>query len=361
MNLKQLIRDYFTFSRNERKGLIILIFIIFVLAVANKLVFYFEKPAVIDKALLDSARQKLGEYNDSLYETEPAKVLFYFNPNLIDSLALDSLNVPDQVKLNLLRYRSKGGYFKSGEDLHKIYGMTEDVYSGILPYVLFDDQKPDSRRTQSSVELFAFNPNSATDKEFEMLGFSEKQIAVIRKYLSKSGNFKTKDDFLRLRIIDEDQKSKISDWINLPEATTEIQKVILERKKTVPIELNSADTTLLKQLPGIGSVLAKRIVKYRDLLGGFCSIAQLNEVYGMSEQTVNLIKSRVEVNALLINKLDLNFGDKSEFSKHPYLKNTLAVKIIKFRSRYGKINNLEVLRDSMILNIDEYTRIKPYF
>lgn len=361
MNLKQLIRDYFTFSRNERKGLIILVFIIFVLAVANKLVFYFEKPAVIDKALLDSAKQKLGEYNDSLYENESAKILFYFNPNLIDSVTLDSLNVPDQVKLNLLRYRSKGGYFKSAEDLHKIYGMTEDVYSSILPYVLFDERKADSRKSQSSVELFAFNPNSATDKEFEMLGFSEKQIDAIRKYLTKSGKFKTKSEFLKMRIIEEEQKSRISGIIDLPEEFDDAKQISFEKKNLVRIELNSADTTLLKQLPGIGSILARRIVKYRDLLGGFYSIAQLNEVYGMPEQTVKQIESSVDVNLSLMKKNDINFSDKKELAKHPYIKANLAQKIIKFRSRYGKINNVEVLRDSMILNIDEYTRIKPYF
>lgn len=361
MNLKQLIRDYFTFSRNERKGLIILVFIIFVLAVANKLVFYFEKPAVIDKALIDSVRQKLGEYNDSLYEIEPAKVLFYFNPNLIDSVALDSLNVPDQVKLNLLRYRSKGGYFKSVDDLHKIYGLTEDVYTRLLPYVLFDERKPLSIEPKSDINLFAFDPNTATDYEFLKLGFSEKQIEAIRKYQSKSGSFKTKTEFLQLKIIGENQKSKISGFINLPDENKGNQNAISIQQKTVRIELNSADTIQLKELPGIGSVLAKRIVKYRDLLGGFYSIKQLYEVYGMPEQTVKLIEPQVEVKSSSVRKLDLNFGDKSELSKHPYLKNNLATKIIKFRSRYGKINNVEILRDSMILNIDEFTRIKPYF
>ena len=60
MNFKQLIQDYFTFSRNERKGIIVLVVLIFLLAIANKAIFYFETPAKIDTVLLDSARHELG-------------------------------------------------------------------------------------------------------------------------------------------------------------------------------------------------------------------------------------------------------------------------------------------------------------
>ena len=125
--------------------------------------------------------------------------------------------------------------------------------------------------------------------------------------------------------------------------------------------MNSADSIQLKQLPGIGDKLSKRIVKYRDLLGGFYSLAQLKEVYGLSEQTILQLKDKVTLDITKIRKLDVNFADVNELSRHPYLQKNLARQIVKFRTKNGSIHDLAVLRDSMILNIDEYSRIKPYF
>lgn len=66
------------------------------------------------------------------------------------------------------------------------------------------------------------------------------------------------------------------------------------------VELNSADTTALKMVPGIGSVFAKRIIKYRDLLGGFYSVEQLGEVYGIDEERYEAMKSWFSVDPSVI-------------------------------------------------------------
>lgn len=364
MNFRQLIRDYFTFSRNERKGIVVLLILVFLLAVANKLIFYFEKPASIDAVLLDTAIQKLGLYNDSMNsisQKKAFKTLFYFYPNTIDSVALDSLNIQESVKRSLLKFRRKGGRLNVNTDFRKIYGVTNQIYNQVSPFLLFEP-KPDSPKIMvSSTNPFLFDPNNATDSEFLRLGFSEKQVAAIRRYHEKVGHFKDKADFFRIRVIHDDQKQRLADWIiigNTSEATPEEKST---SKAALTVELNTADTILLKQMPGIGSVFAKRIVKYRDLLGGFYSVGQLNEVYGLSENVLKQLAGKVTVDASKIRKIDLNFADPNELSRHPYLQKNLAKKIVKFRSRFGNIKNMTVLRDSMILNIDEYNRIKPYF
>ena len=84
MNFKRFVQDYFTFSRNERKGIAVLLILIFLMGIANKVIFYFEKPARIDVNLLDSASLKLGEFSDSLNQVATQKKLFSFNPNTID-------------------------------------------------------------------------------------------------------------------------------------------------------------------------------------------------------------------------------------------------------------------------------------
>jgi len=360
MNFRQIIQDYFTFSRNERKGIVVLLILIFLLAVANKVIFYFEKPAKIDIALLDSARHELGQAIDSINQKESLQKLFLFNPNTIDSVALDSLNVPESLKLNLLKFRSKGGKFFAKTDFRKLYGVTDQLFIQISPFLLFENESASLKNKILTSELFLFDPNKATDSEFLRLGFSGKQITTIRKYLDKGGVFRDKDDFFKIRVISENQKRILADWVVIES----VQKAEPKGKialKTSTIEINSADSIQLKQLPGIGSVLSKRIVKYRDLLGGFYSVSQLKEVYGLSEETISLIEGKVTVDVTQIKKLDVNFADANELSRHPYLKKSLASKIVKFRTKNGSIHDLAILRDSMILNIDEYNRIKPYF
>lgn len=311
MNFRQIIRDYFTFSRGERKGVIILLILIFLLAVANKLIFYFETPARIDLALLDSAKQELALYNDSVTQRSSKPTFMAYTLNQTED----------------------------GDDQTNI--RQSDVRS-------------------PSPELFPFDPNNATDNDFHRLGFSEKQITSIRKYMGTGVVFRSKEDFNKIRVITEDQKRILSDYVVI-EGVSKLpvkEEFISQR---IMIELNSADSILLKQLPGIGDKLSKRIVKYRDLLGGFHSISQLSEVYGLDETTVKRIENKITIDGTIIKKLNLNFSDQSELSRHPYIQLNLAKKIIKFRTKFGSINDWSILQDSMILNIDEYNRLKPYF
>lgn len=360
MNFKRFVQDYFTFSRNERKGITILLILIFLLGVANKVIFYFETPARIDVDLLDSASHRLGWFSDSLNQSEPHKMLFSFNPNTIDSAALDSLDLPVSVKLNLLKFRNSNGKIYSGSDFKKIYGVTDAVYSKAEPYLIFESKEDYDISRSSKNELFQFDPNTAIDQDFKRLGLSAKQIRTIRNYLNKGGRFHTRDDFSKIWGLSDHQKTTLSKYIVI-ESKDEKEP---ERKvvgEIIKIELNTADSIALKQLPGIGEKLSKRIVKYRDILGGYNSLGQLNEVYGLNDETIHEIENLVTIDLSRIRKLDLNFADMKELSKHPYIQKNLADKIIKFRASSGSIPDLAVLRDNMILNIDEYNRLRPYF
>jgi DNA uptake protein ComE-like DNA-binding protein len=360
MNFKQLIRDYFTFSRNERRGIIILLILIFLLAVANKVIFYFETPAKIDAALLDSASHELGMFNDSINRQTNVEKLFPFNPNTIDSITLDNLDLPESVKLNLLKFRSDGGKFYSSADFRKIYGVTEEIYTQVAPYLQLENANKSAVVSSSKAELFVFDPNKATDDEFRRLGLTGKQVATIRNYQSKGGSFRNKEGFFRMWGLREDQKRILADFVLIGDKeTTQFEKKSVNQLQL--IDLNSSDSVQLKLLPGIGEKLSKRIVKYRDLLGGFYSVKQLKEVYGLSEQTIQQIEDKVTMDVSKIRKIDVNFADVNELSRHPYLQKNLARQIVKFRTKNGSIRDLAILRDSMILNIDEYNRLKPYF
>ncbi len=361
MNFKRFVQDYFTFSRNERKGITILLILIFILAIANNFLFYFEKPARIETNLLDSASHELGLMSDSLNKKIFSKKSFSFDPNTIDSMALDSLDLPDPVKFNLLKFRGKGGKIYSNSDFRKIYGVTDAVFSKIEPYLKVELKVEEPNLKMNMAKLFRFDPNTASDIDFQRLGLTRTQIETIRNYLSKGGKFRTKEDFSKIWGISNSQKKALSEYIVFEEKEmfASDKKIVLVNK--ILIELNSADSLTLELLPGIADKLSKRIVKYRDILGGFYSIGQLKEVYGISDQTFKQLEDKVTVDLSKIRKIDLNFADVNELSRHPYLKKNLARQIVNFRTKNGKISDLSVLRDSMILNIVEYTRLKPYF
>lgn len=115
------------------------------------------------------------------------------------------------------------------------------------------------------------------------------------------------------------------------------------------IELNSSDTTLLKTLPGIGPVLSARIIKYRNLLGGFFSVDQLREVYGLSGETFDLIKDRVSVDQALVRQIKINSAGYRELIRLPYLKNFEVTAILKYRELKGRIERLSDLTDNKII------------
>lgn len=316
MNFKQFVRDYFTFSRNERKGVIILLLIIFVLAIANKMIFFLEKPATLDKALFDSAKHELAMFSDSVnLEMQSNAPKFRTNASAVD-------NSP----------------FKS-------YGNERN--------------ETDSEKVVK-VQLFKFDPNTCSNQDFQKLGFSEKQVRAIRKYIDAGAVFRSAEDFFKIKVITEKQKEALGQWIEIEKMNGNVAEN-MEKSKSTEIEINSADSIALEKLSGIGKTLSKRIVKYRDLLGGFYAIDQLKEVYGLNETTINQIESKIRIDKFSIRRVDFNFGDINDLSRHPYIKRSLAGKIIKFRSKYGKINDLAVLKDSLVLTSEEYERIKPYF
>jgi competence ComEA-like helix-hairpin-helix protein len=316
MNFKQFVRDYFTFSRNERKGVIILLLVIFILAVANKMIFYFEKPAKLDEALFDSAKHELALFNDSV-----------------------NLDFQKQsIKSNDLGFEERN----SSDNSEK------------------DDEKGLTFNRSTSNDLFKFDPNKCSEEDFRRLGFSDKQAEVIQKYRATGVVFRSKEDFFKIRIISEKQKQALSSWIEIPESVTSLIPA-KETKEPLLIEINTADSLRLEQLSGIGKVLSKRIIKYRDMLGGFYAIDQLKEVYGLTESTFVQIEKNIRIDKSGIRKIDFSFGDINDLARHPYIKRNLAGKIIKFRSRYGNISNPAILRDSLILTNEEYNKIKPYF
>ncbi|MDR0347890.1 MAG: helix-hairpin-helix domain-containing protein [Tannerella sp.] len=114
------------------------------------------------------------------------------------------------------------------------------------------------------------------------------------------------------------------------------------REGTV-VELNTADTTMLKKVPGIGSAFAKRIVNYRNILGGYYSVIQLSEVYGIDEEKYNALAPWFSADPSLISRLDVNKFSQDSLRRHPYINYSQAKVIVQLRRLKGKLTGWENL------------------
>ena len=129
------------------------------------------------------------------------------------------------------------------------------------------------------------------------------------------------------------------------------------------VELNSADTTRLKQLRGIGSGYAKMIVSYREKLGGFYKAEQLLEVYKFPDETYKKIKNQLQVDTTLIRKIKVNAATVKELKAHPYISYYQALSIVENRElqvemRYNCLYDMVVDED---LKEEDILRVAPYF
>lgn len=126
------------------------------------------------------------------------------------------------------------------------------------------------------------------------------------------------------------------------------------------ININRADSVQLLPLPGIGPVFAGRIVKYRELLGGYVRIDQLYEVYGFPEKTLDLIRDRIVLDSGAIRKILLDSASFRDLLRHPYLELEEVKSLVNYRDFKQDISTLMELRQNQVLPDSTLERIGPY-
>ena len=126
------------------------------------------------------------------------------------------------------------------------------------------------------------------------------------------------------------------------------------------IDLNSVDSAGLLPLPGIGPIFAGRIIKYRNLLGGFVNTDQLSEVYGMGKETVLNISPLLFIDTSKIIRLDMDSASFRDLLRHPYLEYKDVKAIVKYRDFKGSVSSLQELREQMLVPDSTLKKVEPY-
>jgi DNA uptake protein ComE-like DNA-binding protein len=217
-------------------------------------------------------------------------------------------------------------------------------------------------------ELFNFNPNGLPVDDWVRLGLSPAQARSIKKFEEKGGNFKTKEDVKKLFVISEERYRELEPFIVLPEKQQLQSNPQLANSKPgtqnppTPsiIELNTADSSLLVTVKGVGPAFARRILEYRERLGGFHSVVQLKEVYGIDEEKYKVMKDFVKADSTYIRKININTAQASELKKLPYLTWTVANGLVNYRKSHGNYKSVAGIRSCALITEELYKKIAPY-
>lgn len=226
----------------------------------------------------------------------------------------------------------------------------------------------DTKKEETEITYFVFDPNEIGAEDFMRMGFPANISKRIVSYREKGGKFRVKSDLEKIYGIEPSLFKKIEPYILLPDKV-EAQKPVYERytkpeytkKEIQAFDLNTADTTQLKQISGIGTVLSGRIVKYRNQLGGFVNEDQLKEVYQLDSVTIARLLEHtfIEDNFQPVG-ININLATEAELSKHPYISKSVAKAIVSYRFQHGKYNMPEDLKKIIAVTIEEREKIKPY-
>lgn len=250
-----------------------------------------------DSLSADSSIRKAAVRRDVQYiynmETVRRK-LSAFDPNTADSTLLLSLGLqPWQVR-SIYRYRAKGGIYRQPSDFARLYGLTVKQYKELLPYIhISDEYKP-------AAEVYG------------------------RTDAVRSGR----------------------DTLRYPVKLHPGQYVTLD----------DADTASLRKVPGIGRYYASRIVRYRNDLGGYVSVAQLSEIEGIPEAALSYFR----VTGGAVRKLNLNRLTLNELKHHPYINFYQARRIIDYRRLKGPLHSIDDLRLLKDFSQRDIERLRPY-
>jgi len=233
--------------------------------------------------------------------------------------------------------------------------------------------RPDREIAETKLNPFHFDPNLMSEQDWVRIGLSMRQIRNIQNFIDRGGRFRKADDLQRMYTISQAEFEILRPYIRiasehdsetarpvLAERTTS-PEVTVEKRKELLININLADSIELLKVRGIGPVFARRIIRYRDLLGGFHSQEQLLEVYGIDSARYNQIARHFIFDKTALRLININSAEVRDLTAHPYIDFYLAKSIVDQRiKRGGKISDTEIYGIPM-MHEALYRKLIPYF
>ena len=330
--------------------------------------------------MVNEWEKRLNKTSASLEQVrkDPFPRQFRFDPNTASHEDFSALGFSDIIANRIIKYREMGGEFLTKKDLLKIYNLPDSQFVKLKDFINLPEKLESERvqqkdltsiKSNESTEPFRFDPNTASHEDFSALGFNDIVANRIIKYREMGGKFLTKKDLLKIYDLPDSQFLKLRDFIDLPDKieTKGVRHkdfaTIRSNESTEPlsININQADTTTLKKIKGIGSFYSRQIVKYREILGGYISTTQYEEVYLMTSETVNTLKRDTYISAdFQPRTINLNSADFKTLLRHPYISYNLASVILTYRQQHGPFSSVEELKNIHLMDDLTFEQLSPY-
>lgn len=297
-------KEYLSFHKSERRGIIVLVIILISLIGFNMYQRFFWKGDWEEIqlkygeqiVLFEEQTKNVGAHAEHAKPWLPEKkALFNFDPNTLDSIGWVSLGFSPKQSGAIIKYRSAGAAFRKPEDVKKLFVVDDEKYEELEPFITI-------------------------------------------KYIPESEKTSTRE------------KPKYE------------QRPKWEKPEYVPknIELNSADSAMLVEVKGIGPFFARVIIEHRDKLGGYRTKEQVLEVYGMDSIKFAKIESNLWVDSTEVTKININKATLKELLRHPYINFNQAKAIVNYREQHGSFKSVSDLQKVHLVKGETYDKIAPY-
>lgn len=306
-------KPFFSMSKAERYGFFVFVFLAFTFLIIPRYMRYQrdKKEMQVTLEYLNSKTLKPIEkqvVTSSISEKEEDEAVYFdFDPNLIPKETWVQFGLSEAQADVVMFYQERGGRFRKKEDLRKVYVVSEEFYRSVEPYI-FIEPAPSKRPEKNS-------------KKKDRVSFERK---------------------------DREEKKEFS-------------YISTKADKDYRININTADTSEWKKLRGIGPALSLRIIKFREGLGGFHSVDQVSEVYGIEPEVFASFKENLLTpDPLSFQRIKINKATADELGKHPYISKKEARIIINYREQHGDFKNREDFDQIKGINKDKVSKIFPY-
>ncbi|RYY68882.1 MAG: helix-hairpin-helix domain-containing protein [Chitinophagaceae bacterium] len=235
-------------------------------------------------------------------------------------------------------------------------------------------RRPSSNASSAKIPgaLFSFDPNTITAEGWKKLGLRDKTIATILNYREKGGRFTQATDIKKIWGLFPDEVERLMPYVNIVASESNHPSSLKNfshdfskplkydsRRNYEPVDINNSDTLAWMALPGIGPKLSQRIVNFRDKLGGFYSIEQVGETFGLPDSTFQKIKPLLQLSGDL-KKIQINKASIDELKSHPYIRYQLGNALFQYRVQHGDFKNIADIKKIMIVDEAIYNKISPY-
>lgn len=358
-----------SYTRNQRLGLlIVLMMVIGAYLVRGSLIGEPEVTVYGDATLQAAiAQMKHPSRSPEAGSTYPSAE-FTFDPNTVSVGDLSRLGLSEKQANSFVKYRDRKPFSEAGE-IGNLYVLNPEQSAKLIRLARIP--KPatapvkENGPSKAERQTFGFDPNFITPDSFRLLGFSDWESKIFAKYRGDRDNtFRKPEDLLRITALDSQRVRELLPLMTIA-ASPAIFAPASAPTPTVPaygpasFDVNGADLELWQQLPGIGPARAKRIVEFRERLGGFISPEQVGETYGLPDSTFQEIKPMLTASPI-VPTLYINRLDASQLSRHPYLDRRTAEIIVRYRENHGPFSLADDLTNVRALSTESLAVLLPY-